>query len=90
MGNKKHGIATNLKGYLASLSEPFYATYKLQQDKGWLNFWNMRKFYSTVRVIKAVLKAQTDRGDTASLEMRVLTKAIQRNFVGSTSSSSRA
>jgi len=69
----------NLKGYLKSLSEAFFTTYKTQKR---VDFWGMREFYSTVRVINAELKAQTDAGHGASLEPQVLMKTVQRNFGG--------
>eukprot|EP00928_Gymnodinium_smaydae_P026162 TRINITY_DN20620_c1_g3_i2.p1 TRINITY_DN20620_c1_g3~~TRINITY_DN20620_c1_g3_i2.p1 ORF type:complete len:2734 (+),score=683.56 TRINITY_DN20620_c1_g3_i2:907-8202(+) len=71
--------SANLKGYLRSLSEAFFEIYKTQRRK---DFWGMREFYSTVRVINADLKLRAARGEEAILEPQVLMKTVQRNFGG--------
>jgi hypothetical protein len=71
--------SANLKGYLRALSEAFFEIYKNQKRS---DFWGMREFYSTVRVINADLKLRAAAGKEAVLEPRVLMKTVQRNFGG--------
>lgn len=71
--------SANLKGYLRALSEAFFEVYKTQRRA---DFWGMREFYSTVRVINAELKLRAARGQEAVLEPHVLMKTVQRNFGG--------
>jgi hypothetical protein len=72
--------SANLKGYLKPLSEAFFETYKMQ--KICPDFWGMREFYSTVRVINMELRKRADKGLEAVLEPQVLMKTVQRNFGG--------
>lgn len=69
----------NVKSYLRSLSEAFFEIYGMQRK---LDFWGMREFYSSVRVINSELKAQVADGKAASLEPQLLMKTVQRNFGG--------
>eukprot|EP00931_Biecheleriopsis_adriatica_P017997 TRINITY_DN1271_c1_g1_i1.p1 TRINITY_DN1271_c1_g1~~TRINITY_DN1271_c1_g1_i1.p1 ORF type:complete len:4782 (+),score=1057.93 TRINITY_DN1271_c1_g1_i1:65-14410(+) len=69
----------HLKAYLKAMSEAFSETYKAQKRA---DFWGMREFYSTVRVINSELKLRAEQGLEAVLEPRVLMKTIQRNFGG--------
>eukprot|EP00435_Cladocopium_sp_Y103_P004570 s2426_g1.t1 len=69
----------NLKSYLKALSEAFAEIYKRQKRA---DFWGMREFYSTVRVINAELKIRAAAGLEAVLEEKVLMKTVQRNFGG--------
>ena len=69
----------NLKSYLRALSEAFAEIYKRQKRA---DFWGMREFYSTVRVINAALKIRAAAGLEAVLEEKVLMKTVQRNFGG--------
>jgi len=71
--------ATNLEAYLRPLCEAFFEIYKNQTRK---DFWGMREFYSTVRVINAAIKERTAKGLPAALESDVLMKTVQRNFGG--------
>jgi hypothetical protein len=71
--------SANLKGYLRALSEAFFEIYKTQLRA---DFWGMREFYSTVRVINAELKIRATQGLDAVLEPKVLMKTVQRNFGG--------
>ncbi|CAE8651944.1 unnamed protein product [Polarella glacialis] len=71
--------SANLKGYLRALSDAFYEIYKTQRRP---DFWGMREFYSTVRVINAELKVRASKGLEAVLEPQVLMKTVQRNFGG--------
>eukprot|EP00930_Biecheleria_cincta_P035478 TRINITY_DN24399_c0_g1_i1.p1 TRINITY_DN24399_c0_g1~~TRINITY_DN24399_c0_g1_i1.p1 ORF type:complete len:4764 (+),score=1067.82 TRINITY_DN24399_c0_g1_i1:48-14339(+) len=71
--------SANLKGYLRALSEAFAEIYKGQSRA---DFWGMREFYSTVRVINAELKIRASQGLEAVLEPQVLMKTVQRNFGG--------
>lgn len=69
----------NLKSYLKALSQGFAEIYKRQKRP---DFWGMREFYSTVRVINAELKIRAAAGLEAVLEEKVLMKTVQRNFGG--------
>eukprot|EP00439_Symbiodinium_sp_Y106_P033514 s1540_g4.t1 len=71
--------SANLKAYLRNLSEAFAEIYKRQKRA---DFFGMREFYSTVRVINAELKVRTAQGLEAVLEPKVLMKTVQRNFGG--------
>ncbi|CAK9096351.1 E3 ubiquitin-protein ligase rnf213-alpha (Mysterin-A) (Mysterin-alpha) (RING finger protein 213-A) (RING finger protein 213-alpha) (RING-type E3 ubiquitin transferase rnf213-alpha) [Durusdinium trenchii] len=71
--------SANLKAYLRALSEAFAEIYKRQKRA---DFWGMREFYSTVRVINAELKIRAAEGLEAVLEPKVLMKTVQRNFGG--------
>ena len=62
-----------------ALSEAFFEIYASQKRK---DFWGMREFYSTVRVVNAEIKARLLRNEEAVLEERVLMKTVQRNFGG--------
>jgi hypothetical protein len=71
--------SSNLKAYLKPLSVAFYEMYKSQRIE---DFWGMREFYSTVRVINMELKKRAADGQDAVLEPQVLMKTVQRNFGG--------
>lgn len=71
--------AGNVRGYLRSLSEAFYETYRMQNKA---DFWGMREFYSSVRLVNSALKAQVAEGVEASLDPNLLMKVVQRNFGG--------
>jgi hypothetical protein len=69
----------NLKGYLKTLSEAFFDLYRTQKKQ---DFWGMREFYSTIRVINAELERRAACGGDASVEGQILMKTVQRNFGG--------
>ena len=71
--------AANLKGYLTKLSEAFFEVYNHQRRP---DFWGMREFYSTVKVINAELKRQAAEGLGAALDAQLLMRTVQRNFGG--------
>ncbi|CAK0875561.1 unnamed protein product, partial [Prorocentrum cordatum] len=71
--------SANLRGYLKALSEAFFDVYRTQ---GRPDFWGMREFYSTVRVVHAELRDRAARGGEAALEPQVLLRTVQRNFGG--------
>ncbi|CAK0799979.1 unnamed protein product [Prorocentrum cordatum] len=79
--------SANLKAYLKPLSTAFHMMYKNQSPtRGAGDFWGMREFYSTVRVINMELKKRASEGLEAVLEPQVLMKTVQRNFGGQSAS----
>ena len=77
------GMISNsqLKMYLRSLAEAFHTVYKDQRRN---DFWGLREFYSTVRVVNAELKLRAARGEPENLDADCLLKTVLRNFGGCT------
>eukprot|EP00397_Hematodinium_sp_SG-2012_P000023 GEMP01000023.1.p1 GENE.GEMP01000023.1~~GEMP01000023.1.p1 ORF type:complete len:4845 (-),score=1374.35 GEMP01000023.1:551-15064(-) len=78
--------SSNLKAYLISLSKAFFAVYRSQVRP---DFWGLREFYSTVRVINSALRRQARRAVETNdcsyvptLEPETLMSAVLRNFGG--------
>ena len=74
----------NLQAYLQSLSRAFFDVYDSQQRP---DFWGLREFYSTVRVLNAELRRKADsetsgQAVATTLEPHVLMKTVLRNFGG--------
>ena len=69
----------NLQAYLRSLAHAFFRVYHQQRRT---DFWGMREFYSTVRVISAELEQRRRQGREAVLEPGILMKTVLRNFGG--------
>ncbi|CAD7944987.1 unnamed protein product [Amoebophrya sp. A25] len=71
-----------LKMYLRSLAEAFHAIYQQQPRP---DFWGLREFYSTVRVVNAELRSRSERGElSVNLDANCLMKTVLRNFGGCT------
>ncbi|CAD7957434.1 unnamed protein product [Amoebophrya sp. A120] len=68
-----------LRMYLKSLAEAFHAIYQNQPRQ---DFWGLREFYSTVRVVNGELKQREKRGEPQSLDADCLMKTVLRNFGG--------
>eukprot|EP00927_Polykrikos_kofoidii_P035934 TRINITY_DN30416_c0_g1_i1.p1 TRINITY_DN30416_c0_g1~~TRINITY_DN30416_c0_g1_i1.p1 ORF type:complete len:2733 (+),score=408.03 TRINITY_DN30416_c0_g1_i1:610-8199(+) len=83
--------SANLKAYLQSLSRAFFEVYGSQQRP---DFWGLREFYSTVRVVNAELRQKVAESEAASasvakskdaaivLEPESLMKTVLRNYGG--------
>ena len=69
-------LATRLGISVEALSEAFFEIYRTQKRP---DFWGMREFYSTVRVINADLKVRSAQGLEAALEPQVSRHAILTN-----------
>jgi len=69
----------NLQGFLRALSDAFHDIYKYQRRA---DFWGMREFYLTVRVINEELGKLSREGKGGVLGARILMETVQRNFGG--------
>jgi len=77
--------SSNLKAYLQSLSKAFFEVYGSQKRQ---DFWGLREFYSTVRVINSALRSQAAQAAAnnttyiPTLEPGTLMGAVLRNYGG--------